>query len=129
MIAELGLVHYQMLLHHTRDELRGYFEVNKAFHRKIVEFSGNTILLWIWDLLALRVDRARFYSNRWPTRWTVAIQEHQQILEALTNRDHVGISHRMADHVRNGLSMVIESMRSREAAQDRPRTGLAGGSA
>jgi DNA-binding transcriptional regulator YhcF (GntR family) len=33
-LAEIGLLHYQMILHHTRDELPGYFEANKAFHRR-----------------------------------------------------------------------------------------------
>jgi DNA-binding GntR family transcriptional regulator len=115
MVAELGLLHYQMFLHHTRDELPDYFEANKAFHRKIIEFSGNRIVLWIWDLLALRVDRARYHSNRWPARWQAAIQEHQGLLDALSAGDEECLAHRMEEHVRNGLSLVVESMRRRQA--------------
>jgi DNA-binding GntR family transcriptional regulator len=103
-----------MFLHHTRDELPGYFEANKAFHRKIIEFSGNKILLWIWDLLALRVDRARYYSNRWPARWQAAIQEHQGLLDALVARDEERLAQRMEEHVRNGLSLVVESVERRQ---------------
>lgn len=117
MVAELGLLHYQMFLHHTRDELPGYFEANKAFHRKIVAISGNKIILWIWDLLALRVDRARYHSNHWPARWQAAIEEHQGLLDALSARDEERLAQRMDEHVRNGLSLVVESIRRREVEQ------------
>lgn len=115
-IAEIGLLHYQMLLHHTRDELPEYFEANKAFHRKIVALSGNSILIWVWDLLALRVDRARFSSNRWPTRWKTAIQEHQLILDALTARNGENLARLMREHVRNGLSGLVASLEANAKA-------------
>ena len=89
-LAELGILHYTMLKHRANEELPGYFEANKAFHRRIVEVADNPVLLWVWDLLALRVDRARYASNRWPTRWQKAIDEHGGILERLTARDAEG---------------------------------------
>jgi DNA-binding GntR family transcriptional regulator len=112
-VAEIGLLHYRMMLHHTRDELPGYFEANKAFHRRIVELSGNSVLVWVWDLLALRVDRARYSSNLWPTRWQAAIQEHQQILDALSARDGARAAQALRSHVRNGLSGLVASLKSR----------------
>jgi DNA-binding GntR family transcriptional regulator len=111
-IAELGLLHYTMFLHHTRHELPGYFEANKAFHRKIIEFAENKVLLWVWDLLALRVDRARYTSNLWPPRWSAAVQEHERILEALKAADEEQAALHMANHVRNGLSLVIARMKA-----------------
>jgi DNA-binding GntR family transcriptional regulator len=110
-IAELGLLHYTMYLHHTRHELPGYFEANKAFHRKIIEFAENKVLLWVWDLLALRVDRARYTSNLWPPRWSAAIQEHETILGALKAGNEEQAAQHMANHVRNGLSLVIARMK------------------
>lgn len=115
-VAEIGMLHYRMLLHHARDELPGYFEANKAFHRRIVELSGNSILLWVWELLALRVDRARFSSNLWPTRWRTAIEEHQQILDALTARDSARAGQALRSHVRNGLEGLVASLRAKQAA-------------
>ena len=115
-VAEIGMLHYRMLLHHARDELPGYFEANKAFHRRIVELSRNSILLWVWELLALRVDRARFSSNLWPTRWRTAIQEHQQILDALAVRDSARAGQALRDHVRNGLEGQVASLRAKQEA-------------
>jgi DNA-binding GntR family transcriptional regulator len=109
-IAELGILHYTMLRHHSNDELPGYFEANKAFHRRIIECSANPVLLWVWDLLALRVDRARYASNLWPTRWKKAMDEHGEILARLTARDADGVAAAMRQHVRNGLSVVLASL-------------------
>lgn len=109
-VAELGILHYTMLRHHARDELPGYFEANKAFHRRIVEYADNPVLLWVWDLLALRVDRARYASNLWPTRWQEATHEHSDILERLTARDAEGVAAAMRRHVRSGLSVVLASL-------------------
>jgi DNA-binding GntR family transcriptional regulator len=109
-VAELGILHYTMLRHHSLDELPGYFEANRAFHRRIVECSANPVLLWVWDQLALRVDRARYASNLWPVRWKKAMAEHAGILAALTARDPQAVSSAMREHVRNGLSVVLDAL-------------------
>jgi DNA-binding GntR family transcriptional regulator len=121
-IAELGILHYTMLRHHACDELPGYFETNKAFHRRIVEYADNPVLLWVWDLLALRVDRARYASNLWPTRWQKATDEHAGILARLSARDAEGVAASMRQHVHNGLSLVVASLEGNAAPLARPRT-------
>jgi DNA-binding GntR family transcriptional regulator len=115
-IAELGILHYTMLRHHARDELPGYFEANRAFHRRIMEYAGNPVLLWVWDLLAQRVDRARYASNLWPERWQEATKEHAEILALLTAGDAAGVAAAMRRHVQNGLSLVVTSLHERAAA-------------
>lgn len=109
-IAELGILHSTMSHHHSCRDLPGYFEANKAFHRTIVECSGNPVLLWVWDLLALRIDRARYASNLWPTRWQEAVTEHGEILSRLTARDCAGSAAAMREHVRTGLSVVVDAL-------------------
>lgn len=111
-VAELGILHYTMLRHHARHELPGYFQANKAFHRRIVEAAANPVLLWVWDLLALRVDRARYASNLWPARWQEATGEHAGILEMLATRNGAAVAESMRQHVRNGLSLVAASLQS-----------------
>ena len=115
-VAELGILHYTMLAHHARKDLTGYFAANKAFHRRIVEYADNAVLLWVWDLLALRVDRARYASNQWPERWQEATGEHSRILELLTARDAAGVAQAMREHVRKGLSVVVASLPTAAAA-------------
>jgi DNA-binding GntR family transcriptional regulator len=109
-IAEIAALHHQMTVHQIRNQMAEYFAVNKHFHRHIVQAADNAVLLWIWDMLALRVDRARFSSNLWPQRWPQAIREHQEIVEALIARDADLAARLMRQHVTNGLSLVIEGL-------------------
>jgi DNA-binding GntR family transcriptional regulator len=114
-VAELGILHYTMKRSHALDRMPDYFEANRAFHRRIVECAGNAVLLWVWDQLALRVDRARYASNRSPARWRKAMEEHAGILAALAARDAPAASAAMREHVRNGLSVLLDALR-RDAA-------------
>jgi DNA-binding GntR family transcriptional regulator len=47
----------------------------------------------------------------WPPRWSAAIQEHETILDALKAGDEEQAAQHMANHVRNGLSLVIARMK------------------
>lgn len=116
-IAELGILHYTMLKHQANDDLPHYFKANKAFHRKILEYAQNSTLLWVWDLLSLRVDRARYASNLWPERWSKAMQEHEFILKCLSDRKPKATSLAMSEHVQNGLSVVVQSLLQTQQSQ------------
>jgi DNA-binding GntR family transcriptional regulator len=123
-LAELGILHYTMLRHHSLDELPGYFEANKAFHRRIVECAANPVLLWVWELLALRVDRVRYASNLWPKRWRKATDEHAEILKRLGAHDTSGTAEAMRAHVRNGLAVVLAAIeRGENVAPQKPAKG------
>jgi DNA-binding GntR family transcriptional regulator len=127
-VAELGILHYTMLRHHARAELPHYFEANRGFHRRIVEYSCNPVLLWTWDQLALRVDRARFASNRSPARWKQAMAEHGEILAALMRRDRRAAADSMRAHVKQGLAVVLDALR-RGSDTDTPPVAARGRSA
>jgi DNA-binding GntR family transcriptional regulator len=114
--AELGILHYTMLKHRANGVMPDYFKANKAFHRLILECAGNPVLLWVWDLLALRVDRARYASNLWPERWDKAMAEHGAILQRLARRDSEGAAQAMKAHVQNGLSVVVASLKASSQA-------------
>lgn len=114
-VAELGVLHYTMLGHHAGGALPDYFAANRAFHRRIVEYSGNPVLLWVWDMLAPRVDRARFASNLQPSRWRTALDEHGEILARLAARDAHGLGEAMRAHVRRGLSSLVTTLEASDA--------------
>lgn len=120
-IAELGILHYTMMRHHANDELPGYFKANKDFHRAILASANNSVLLWVWDLLALRVDRARYASNLWPERWDQAVVEHNLILERLKAHDSEGAAAAMRSHVQNGLGVVVQSLHQEPVKKPRRR--------
>jgi DNA-binding GntR family transcriptional regulator len=110
--------HYQMIICHVRRNLREYFRANKEFHRQIILSTRNSVLLWIWDLLSARVDRARYASNLQPKRWPLAIKEHGEILEALIARDAQRAAGLMKVHVHKGLSVVTASLSEAPSAHE-----------
>jgi DNA-binding GntR family transcriptional regulator len=113
-LEKIAAAHHQMVIFQVRNLLHEYFHYNKEFHRLIATASGNSVLLWNWQLLATRSDRARFTSNLRPKRWPLAIQEHAGILEALIARDGERASQLMREHVRNGLLGVIAALEQQE---------------
>ena len=103
-IAEIRVLHYQMALHQTRGELREYFKLNQRIHEKFVELSGNRVLIETHRQLGGRIRRQRFVANRSGGRWEQAMQEHEQMLEALAARDGKHLAEVLRLHLDNKLS-------------------------
>jgi DNA-binding GntR family transcriptional regulator len=89
-----------------------YFRINQAIHKAILAATGNDTLLRSHELLAFRVQRARYQANLTPERWRAAVEEHEGIAEALCNRDIARSGQLMKDH----LLRKFHSIRSK--AQD-----------
>lgn len=106
-IAEIGVLHYRMMLHHVRDELQDYFALNQQIHRAIIESANNPVLLGVWDALAARVERAKYLPNLQPNRWKAAMHEHDAMLAALVARDGDTLGRLMEAHFRNGLVAIL----------------------
>jgi DNA-binding GntR family transcriptional regulator len=105
-IAEVRIIHHQMMILYVRRELQDYLALNQRIHRGIVAASHNPVLLELWDLLAPRVRRARSLANHDPARWDAAVHEHEAMLEALTARDGDRLGALMEPHYLNGLQVI-----------------------
>jgi len=110
-IAEIRALHYQMALHHARGELREYFRLNQRIHEKLVELSGNRVLIETHRQLGGRIRRHRFVANRSGGRWEQAMQEHEQMLEALASRDAKRVAEVLRLHLDNKLSAAERAER------------------
>ncbi len=105
-VAEVRALHYQMALHHARDERAAYFRLNQEIHEKIMEYAANPSLLLVYRSLAGRIRRARYMANANRERWDKAVAEHERILEALERRDGAGLAALLRDHLLNKLDAV-----------------------
>jgi DNA-binding GntR family transcriptional regulator len=87
-LADLRRVHLEMHAHFLRRELPEYFELNQSIHEKIVAAARNPILETAHRLHSSRIRRARYKEIQVnEKRWREAMQEHEQIIEALDRRD------------------------------------------
>jgi DNA-binding GntR family transcriptional regulator len=76
-----------------------YFRINQAIHNAILMATGNDTLLRSHELLAFRVQRARYQANLTPERWRAAVEEHEAIAEALCTRDGERSGKLMKEHL------------------------------
>jgi DNA-binding GntR family transcriptional regulator len=105
-IDEIRAMHYQMRVHHTRGELAEYFALNQRIHQKIVACAGNAELSSMYKNLSGRIRRARYVANYSKERWDRAVEEHEQILAALTRRDGPQLKAILREHLENKFKVV-----------------------
>lgn len=109
-IAEIRSLHYQMVAHHARGELAQYFRYNQLIHIKIVECAGNATLTQVYRGLNAHVKRARYMVNLSKKRWDRAVEEHEEMLDALVKRDAPRLQTILRDHLANKLVLVMEAL-------------------
>jgi len=110
--AEIQALHFQMVLHYTRRQLKPYFQVNQEIHEKILSASANPLLLQMYQTLAGRIRRARYVANMSDERWTQAVKEHEEILNALSKRDGTALSDVLKRHLKNKCETVKSHLES-----------------
>jgi DNA-binding GntR family transcriptional regulator len=116
-INEIRALHYQMLAHHARGELADYFRCNQEIHAKLVQASGNEPLAEIYRSLNANVRRARYMANYSRERWDEAVEEHEEMLRALTQRDGAALQRILREHLANKLVLVMEALGEPGAAR------------
>jgi DNA-binding GntR family transcriptional regulator len=116
-INEIRALHYEMLAHHARGDLAGYFKFNQAIHLKIVKYSGNAVLFNVYRQMNGNVRRARYMANLSKERWDAAVREHDAILAALGARDVERIKALLSDHLAHKLSSVLADLRTLSTRQ------------
>ncbi len=63
------------------------FKTDSTFHTMVVSFSKNSRLLTICNQIDIQVQRLRWITLLTPTQFTITINEHEAIIEALRESD------------------------------------------
>lgn len=100
-IDEIRALHYRMAACHKNGDLSGYFELNQRIHGQIMAATGNATLGEIYAFLAGRIRMARYRANFSQDRWDQAMAEHEDILQALGERDSVQLTKMLRTHLKN----------------------------
>jgi DNA-binding GntR family transcriptional regulator len=86
-LAEIKVLHYEMLACRAQNDLSGYYVRNQAIHDRINEAARNTALRQVYVTMNRRLQALRFRSNFQTTKWDSAIVEHEEMIRALEARD------------------------------------------
>jgi len=111
-IAEIRALHYQMALHHTRNERQAYFALNQKIHEHILSAARNPTLTQLYNNLSGRIRRARYTANISQDRWDQAMREHEKILQALNERDGRHLSVLLKTHLLNKREAIKAAIRA-----------------
>ena len=106
-IAGIKTLHVAMLGFYQARDRMNYFKLNQAIHSAIAQASGNAMLAQTHETLQARIKRIRFVGHEGADRWSAAVAEHEQMVEALTARDAI----RLSDIIGHHLDMAVERTR------------------
>lgn len=123
-IARLEAEYDRMAAAHRRDDDEAHAEAAIAFHRSLVEASGNRVFLAAWDNLHWEV-RTRIAIQRLSSRgvrFDDYVATHRRILDQL----RAGLGAEAARGIRELIERIMDSLESTQAspepANKKPRT-------
>jgi DNA-binding GntR family transcriptional regulator len=105
-IAAIARLHEKMAAAYRRGDRQGYFRLNQQIHEAMAEAARNPTLNQMRATLDGRVSRARYYANISAARWAQAMDEHEEILAALTARDAGKLGLALKSHLRHKLETL-----------------------
>ncbi|MEI8147309.1 MAG: GntR family transcriptional regulator [Alphaproteobacteria bacterium] len=107
----LEAMHQRMVALWKAGDWVGYSRVNKAIHEDIFRIAGNGALSALYQSLMVRIHAVRFVARKTPQAWAEAIEDHERIMAALSDRDGATLSLLMREHLRHKAEVVHEAMR------------------
>lgn len=110
-IAGLDRIRDEMASMRDATDRNSYFELNVAFHLKMIALSGNAVLSATYGQLFGKLQRARYLVNDDQNRWSESAREHGWIMEALRQRDGAELAKRLKEHNSRTALAVLAKLR------------------
>jgi DNA-binding GntR family transcriptional regulator len=115
-IAVVRRLHAQMIQSYEVRDLDTYFAINQKIHRAILLAARNDTLTTSCQALSLRMQRARYLANMTEGRWYEAVQEHEDILKFLVDRDGKSLAPTLLHHMDAKRASVVQWLTTQAAA-------------
>ncbi len=110
-IDNLHELHQRMVVLYNEGNHLEYFKVNQKIHLALLEAADNEVLLQTYLGISTRFKRFRYAGNRAKPRWDRAVNEHEQILISIENRDSDLLQCLLKSHLQNGWAVAREMIR------------------
>lgn len=92
----------------TQSQYRRYFARDHAFHKRLVECSGNRRVIGFYEIIEKQIDRGRhFLSTGWEGRVDENYAEHLEICAAIGERDLEKATAALIKHLRKGEELML----------------------
>ncbi|MDP9932380.1 GntR family transcriptional regulator [Variovorax paradoxus] len=113
-LAEVRAMHYEMMACFTRRDLSGYYRLNARIHTAINEAAGNPVLANTYRSINARVQSLRFRTNQDEAKWKHAVEEHEQMIQALAARDAPAMRKVLVAHLIRKRDTVLALLQAGE---------------
>lgn len=107
MVSEMKACFASMEALEQKGDLKGSAEEDLKFHRLIFEGSGNTMLLSVWDDLALHLKFLLLMGKSGYGIDAAYVRTHQCILEAIERRDAELAEAHVKVHISEGIDYLM----------------------
>ena len=114
-LSELEALQYEMMASYARRDLSNYYKLNLRIHHLINQAANNPVLTQLFSQVNARIEALRFRSNQNGVKWEKAVEEHQEMIDALKTHDSERMRKVMIQHVMNKRDVVIELLKSEAA--------------
>lgn len=108
-VADIQALHYQMMAHYKRREIRPYFEFNQRIHDAIMAASRNEVLRETYSSLSYRIQRVRYSTSMTEEYWAQAVADHEAMIECIVARDGERLGDILREHLRHKLVVAAAS--------------------
>ena len=120
-LVEIQAMHYEMLAAFTRRDLPAYYRLNSAIHAAINAAAKNPVLSATYRQVNARLQALRFRSNQDGDKWDAAMKDHEQMIDALTQRKPAAMRAVLLRHLNNKrdvvMAQLVQAQSSREAGE------------
>lgn len=119
----LQSMHDEMVEYYKRGEYAGYGKLNREIHEEFFKIADNPVLAGYFQNLIVRTHAIRFTARKSPERWREAVDDHEQMMEALAARNGRLLGEILREHLRHKIGMVNEALEALSGQPaPRPRT-------
>lgn len=109
-IARLEAMHKEMLVHYKNGDAAAYLRLNRKIHEFLFEIADNSALTQLYQTLMIRIHSVRFIAQKSSERWREAVEDHEEMMEALRARDAARLGAILKIHLRHKAEMVHEAL-------------------
>ncbi len=113
-IAEIKALHYEMLAAFSRGDRLQYFKLNQRIHLALIKAARSETLLALHSRLNARLYRIRYQSNLKNEQWGGAVEEHDNIMAALEERDAEKLSRILRRHLKSTWEKISEHIEEKK---------------
>jgi DNA-binding GntR family transcriptional regulator len=109
-VEEIRRMHERMAAAFGQSDRLEYATLNRAIHMAIFDAAGNATLIALYRNMELKIRNIRHTMRQLPDDWKQALDDHNEMLDALVARDRMRLSAIMKQHVLNTAEAVRHSM-------------------